>query len=143
MIINFSSSAVAVDVHIGDGLILLGAFFTGAGAVLFKKYLSHVMPELSIAIRNVSGIVIVLVVSLFLPHSFLSEVAAFPIEKVLLLLAFTFFSRYLNLTFFYEGLDRLPATTFSFIELGGPLAGLVFAALILGCLLYTSPSPRD
>ncbi len=132
IIINVSATGVSTSVHIGDGLILLGAFFSGIGAVFFKKYLSHVMPELSIAIRNISAIIIVLCASLFLPHSFIAEVAAFPIEKVLLLLAFTFFSRYLNLTFFYEGLDRLPATTFSFIELGGPLTGLIFASLILG-----------
>ncbi|MDD5055008.1 MAG: DMT family transporter [Candidatus Peribacteraceae bacterium] len=132
LIINFSPSGVATGVHIGDALILLGALFTGIGAVFFKKYLSHVMPELAIAIRNVSGIIVVLGVSLFLPYTFMAEVAAFPMEKVLLLLAFAFFSRYLNLMFFYGGLDRLPATTFSFIELGGPLSGLVFASLLLG-----------
>lgn len=132
LIINFSPSGISPGVHMGDALILLGALFTGIGAVFFKKYLSHVMPELAIAIRNVSGIGVVLGVSLFLPYTFMAQVSAFPMEKVLMLLAFAFFSRYLNLMFFYGGLDRLPATTFSFILLGAPLSGLVFASVLLG-----------
>src|SRR6185295_8473813 len=58
-------------------------------------------------------------------------------HKVLLLLAFTFFSRYLNLTFFYEALDRLPATTLSLIEIANPLSGVLFAFLILGETIHS------
>lgn len=132
VIVNFSALGQATSVHIGDALILLGSVTSGTGAVLFKKYLSHVMPELAILIRNIAGIVAVGILSLIVSHSVSAEVAAFPMQKVLLLLAFTFFSRYLNLTFFYEALDRLPATTLSLIQIASPLTGVFFAFLILG-----------
>lgn len=132
VIINWASMNEPAAVYIGDIFIILGSIASGAGAVLFKKYLSHVMPELAIAVRNVAGIVAVAVVSLFFHQSITAEVTAFPLEKVLLLLAFTFFSRYLNLTFFYEALDRLPASTLSMIQIASPFSGVIFAFLILG-----------
>lgn len=132
LVINIAGSGVALSVHMGDLLIFLGAIISGSGSVLFKKYLSHVMPELAILIRNIAGIVAVAILGVFIQTSLRSEVAAFPLQQVLLLLAFTFFSRYLNLTFYYESLDRLPASTLSLIQIGSPIAGIFFAAMILG-----------
>ncbi|MBP7114491.1 MAG: DMT family transporter, partial [Candidatus Peribacteraceae bacterium] len=132
VIINVSGFGASFNVHKGDAFILLGCVSSGIGSVLFKKYLSHVMPELAIVIRNIAGIVAVGILSLLISHSVSAEVAAFPMHKVLLLLAFTFFSRYLNLTFFYEALDRLPASTLSSIHIANPLTGVLFAYLILG-----------
>lgn len=132
VIINVAAPGTALGVHVGDLFILAGTSVFGIGSVLFKKYLSHMMPELSILIRCVTGIVVVSVVGVFLRQSFAHEVAAFPMEKVFLLLAFAFFSRYLNLTFFYESLDRVPVTILSLIQDGSPLTGLLFAALLLG-----------
>lgn len=132
IVVNVSATDASLSVHIGDLLVFAGALISGAGSVLFKKYLSHVMPELAILIRNIAGMIAVAFLSLFLEHSVVAEVQAFPLSKVLLLVAFTFFSRYLTLTFFYEALDRLPATTMSLIQIGSPLTGLIFAYLILG-----------
>ncbi len=132
LVLNLASSGVSSAVHMGDIFILVGAMVSGSGSVLFKKYLSHVMPELAILIRNFTAIIAVSVISVFVQVSFAHEVAAFPVSQILLLLAFTFFSRYLNLTFFYESLDRLPATTLSLIQIGTPITGIFFAALILG-----------
>jgi len=132
VIINVSGMTDDFTVYMGDVLVLLGCIASGVGAVLFKKYLSHVMPELAIVIRNIAGIVAVGIISLLVSHSVTAEVVSFPMEKVLLLLAFTFFSRYLNLTFFYEALDRIPATTLSSIHIASPLTGVFFAYLILG-----------
>ncbi len=132
LVINLASPDVSVSVHLGDAFILVGAMISGLGSVLFKKYLSHVMPELAILIRNFAGIIAVAILGIFVQQSFAQEVAAFPLHKVFLLLAFAFFSRYLDLTFFYESLDRLPATTLSLIQIGTPLSGLFFAFLILG-----------
>lgn len=131
LIVNTAGTGVSASVHLGDFFIVAGALFSGAGSVLFKRYLSHVMPELAILIRNIGAIVVISIVALFLHGSFVKEVAAFPLEKVLLLLAFTFFSRYLNLTFFYESLDRLSATTLALIQVATPIVGIFFAALIL------------
>ncbi len=132
IIVNVSGTGVPTSVHVGDLFIVAGSLFFGMGAVLFKKYLSHVMPELAILLRNISAIVIISFYALFFHGSFVAEVAAFPLQKVLLLLAFTFFSRYLNLTFFYESLDRISATTLALIQVATPVIGIFFAALILG-----------
>lgn len=133
VIINLGiGTAGAFTLHKGDLYIVLGSVASGAGAVLFKRHLSHVMPEAAILIRNLTAMVIVSVIAFAYAMPLTEEVARFPVEKVLLLLAFTFFSRYLNLVFFYESLDRLPATTFSMIQVGAPLSGLVFASLLLG-----------
>lgn len=131
-VINFSSGSTIATVHTGDLLLVAGSAVSGTGVVLFKKHLSHIMPELAILIRSVSAVIIVLIAGVFLDHWIVTEVQAFPLEKVLLLISFAFFSRYLNLTFFYEALDRLKATTMSLIEIAAPLSGLLFAFLILG-----------
>lgn len=132
VMINVAAPGTAIGVHIGDLFILAGTSVFGIGSVIFKKYLSHMMPELSILIRNITGIVVVSVLSVFVQQSFVHEVAAFPLEQVLPLMAFAFFSRYLNLTFFYEALDRIPVTILSLIQDASPLTGLFFAALLLG-----------
>jgi len=132
VIINVGPSSEPLGIHVGDALVILGAIASGVGAVLFKKTLSHVMPELAIFIRNVSAVAVVAVIGFLTAAPLHEEVVNFPLEQVLLLLSFAFFSRYLTLTFFYESLNRLPATTFSMIQIGAPLAGVVFAWLILG-----------
>lgn len=130
--VNIGGFEGGMAVRAGDAFILMGSLCSGCGSVLFKKYLSHVMPELAIAIRNISAVIAVSVISAIMQLSVAQEVAAFPFQKVLLLLAFTFFSRYLNLSFFYEALHRLPATTLSLVQAATPLSGLVFAYLLLG-----------
>jgi drug/metabolite transporter (DMT)-like permease len=137
LVLNISSAGEGFNVHMGDLLVFLGALTSGAGSVLFKKYLSHVMPELAILIRNIAGVVAIGIVSIMVEHAFVAEVQAFPVKKVLLLVAFTFFSRYLNLTFYYEALDRLPAMTMSLISIATPLSGLLFAFLILGETIHS------
>ena len=133
VIINVASFGTAtLGVHVGDILVIAGGVVAGTGIVLFKKYLSHVMPELAIVIRSLAGILAVSFVSVLLQQSISAEVSAFPLEKVLLLLAFAFFSRYLNLMFFYEALERLSASKFSMIMIASPLSGVLFAFLILG-----------
>lgn len=122
----------------GDVMVLAAAVTGGTGSVIFKRYLADVMPELAIIIRNITGMSIVIVVGLFLEHPVLREVVNFPLQKVMLLITFAFFSRYLNLTFYYEALERLPATTLSLVEIGAPLTGLLFAFLILGETLQSS-----
>lgn len=138
LVMNFLGAKEGVQAHLGDIFVLLGSFSAACGSVLFKKYLSHVMPELAIAIRNISAIIVISLIVIILRISVLDEVTAFPVHKVLLLLAFTFFSRYLNLAFFYEALQRLPATTLSLIQAATPLSGLTFAYLLLGETIYSN-----
>lgn len=132
LIIQISGQSLDVAFRSGDILVFLGAVVSGFGAVLFKKFLSHVMPELAILIRNIAGFSAAFIAAMFFEHPFLEEVSAFPVAQVLLLLAFAFFSRYLNHTCYYEALDRLPASAVSLIQIATPLAGVLFAFLILG-----------
>ncbi|MSR67453.1 EamA family transporter, partial [Candidatus Peribacteria bacterium] len=65
VIVNVAGTGVPSSVHIGDLFIVAGSLFFGTGAVLFKKYLSHMMPELAILFRNISAIVIISFFALF------------------------------------------------------------------------------
>lgn len=132
LFINVAPSNASFTVHRGDVLITLGGMTWATGTILFKKYLSHIMPELILVIRNITGIVVASFIATLISHPLVAEVSAFPVDKILLLLAFTFFSRYLSLTCFYEALERLPATTLSLIDIALPVSGLTFAYLILG-----------
>ncbi len=132
VVVNFTGIN-SVSVNRGDMMIFFAAQIFSLGTVLFKKYLTHMMPELTIVLRNFGGIAVVFLASVFLQDAFvISEVAAFPVRLVLMLLAFVFFARYLNLACFYEALDRLPATTVELIDIASPLSGMVFAVAILG-----------
>lgn len=132
LFINVAPGNSAFAVHSGDILITLGGVTWATGTILFKKYLSHLMPELTLVIRNLTGIVVASFAGMLISHPLVAEVSAFPVDKILLLLAFTFFSRYLSLMCFYEALERLPATVLSLIDIALPVSGLVFAYLILG-----------
>lgn len=122
----------------GDVLIVAAAQVFAFGALLFKKYLTHIQPEIAIAIRNISGIVFVLVGYSFVGSgSAIQGIESFPTRLLLTLFAFVFFSRYLTLAFFYKALDRLPATTVALINIGTPLAGIAFSALLLGETVQT------
>lgn len=136
LVMNFPS-VTGTSAQIGDLYIVVGCFASASGTLVFKKYLPHVMPELAIAIRNIAAIITVSIIAIVINVSVVDEVAVFPQHKLLLLLAFTFFSRYLNLSFFYEALQRLPGTTLSLIQAATPLSGLVFAYLLLGETITT------
>lgn len=121
-----------IAVHIGDSLVIAAVGTFAVGAILFKKYLSHVSPEIALFVRNITGVATVAIIAGALRYPFIAEIGAFPLQKILLLLAFAFFSRYLHLLFYYESLDRIEATTAALIENAQPLSGIFFAVLILG-----------
>ncbi len=132
LVINLGGMGTSLGLHSGDLLILLATQVSGLGSVLFKKYLSHILPEVALIIRNLAGCAVVLIISVTIGYGFTAEFVNFPSEKLLLLVCFGFFSRYLGLSFFYQALDRLPVTTLALVEIAMPLAGLFFAVLLLG-----------
>ncbi len=132
VLIHVANAHELLTLYRGDLFIFLGVGVFAFGAVLFKKHLSHVSAEAAIFIRNIVGMLGVLIVSLLLGANFLREIGAFPREGILLLLAFGFFARYLHLTLFYEALDRLPAIQMGLIDNAMPLSGVLAALLILG-----------
>jgi drug/metabolite transporter (DMT)-like permease len=116
----------------GDFLLITSGFVSGIGVVIYKKYLSAVMPELAILIRTTLAATCVgAFILLSSGHSLRGDLSVFPVTKIISLLVFAFFARYINLTFFYQALDRLPAHTLSMIQIVSPLSGLFFAWLLL------------
>ncbi len=136
LVLNGTGPTIALKP--GDALILTGVGVFALGAILFKLKLSKISAEVAIFIRSLTGMLSILAVSIFVSHPFLVEIATFPREQVILLLAFAFFSRYLHLTFFYEALDRLPAVRLGLIENAMPLSGVIFAVVLLGESLSTN-----
>ncbi len=132
LVVNLSGAIDSISVHRGDLLILLATQLSGLSTVLFKKYLSDIRPELTLTIRAIAGGMAVLGISLLIGHQYVAEISTFPVEKLFLLLAFVFFSRYMSLTMFYESLERLPMTTVALIQIGEPLFGMMFGAFVLG-----------
>lgn len=128
---NLTGGGGGIAAHVGDLYVLAGIAVFSLGAVLFKKYLSHTSAEVSLFVRNIAGMVAVLTVSGFVGSTLTTEIANFPADKIVLLLGFVFFARYLHLTFFYEALNRLPASELGLIENAMPLSGVLFSVLLL------------
>ncbi len=116
----------------GDLLLLLSGIVSGFGVVLYKKNIPHVMPELAILLRTlIASFSVGLFIMFSSAHSLKGDLHTFPLTKIISLLIFAFFARYINLSFFYEALKRLPAHTLSMIHIATPLSGLFFAWLLL------------
>jgi drug/metabolite transporter (DMT)-like permease len=131
LLIATGGGVMSFSAHQGDVLIILANLVFSSGTILFKRHLSHFHPEAALFLRNISGIVTAVFVSALISHPFVEEISGFPIEYVSSLLAFAFFSRFLNLSFFYGALERLPATTCGLIMNAAPLSGMFFAAMLL------------
>ncbi len=121
----------------GDGYIILSTGVISLGTIVFKKYLQDVHPQAALFVRNMSGILIALSLAAFIKHPFIQEIRSFPMAEVVILLCFGFFSRFLNLTFFYGSLQRISATKMALINQATPLASVFFAILILQEQIYT------
>ncbi len=117
---------------VGDIFILFAVITFASGTTLFKKYLTGEHPEVALFIRNLSGIACIVFVCFFARFSIFSNISDAPFSIFLPLIAFAFFSRFLNLSFLYGALDRLPATTVALVLNASPLSGLFFAAVLLG-----------
>jgi drug/metabolite transporter (DMT)-like permease len=123
----------------GDFLLILSGIVSGIGVVIYKKYIPHVMPELAILIRTTLAATCVgAFILLSSGHSLRGDLSVFPVTKIISLLIFAFFARYINLAFFYEALERLPAHTLSMISIATPLSGIFFAWLLLGEYLHAN-----
>lgn len=132
-IIVVGTSHESFGIHVGDALIIMGSAIFSLGTIIFKKYLTSEDPEVALFIRNMSGIFTMSVISALIGHALYPEISSFPMHKVVSLLAFAFFSRYLNITLLYSSLDKLSAVSVSLIQNAiSPLAGMTFAYLILG-----------
>ncbi len=131
LMIQLSGVSSTSSVQFGDFLILLGTMTFALGTVIFKKYLTKEHPEVILFIRCVSGLATVGIIGFVLQADILGELQTFPPPLLPMLLAFAFFARFLDLTFFYAALDRLPSVTVSLILNATPLVSILFSMLLL------------
>lgn len=136
-VISMGQYGMGISVNPGDAFIILSTAVMALGTIIFKRHLQNLNSEAALFIRNISGIVTALMISSFFRNPFIHEIRNFPLEQVFLLLAFAFFSRFLNLTFFYAGLQRISATKAALIDHATPLASVFFAVLILHEEIFT------
>jgi drug/metabolite transporter (DMT)-like permease len=132
LILSIGDTIGAVHAQIGDIMIIAAMAAYGFGVVIFKKWLSHVDPEVMLFLRYASGVVIVLAISGLLGFSVGPEIAALPSSMIIMLFVFAFFSRFLSLSCFYGALERLPAVTCGFMLSTLPVSGMLFSVVILG-----------
>jgi drug/metabolite transporter (DMT)-like permease len=118
--------------QLGDIIITVACISYAAGGIVFRKYLSHIDPNLVILTRAAVAITTFFVISPFMTHPLIEEVWSFPLAILPALIGFAFLSKFLNLFSFYEAMERLPVTTIS-LSLNLPLVGsIAFSAWFLG-----------
>ena len=116
-----------IALHKGDMLILLASFIFSVGSITFRKYLHHLEPQIAIFVRSLTAMTIFLLVSPFLEHNIVEDVARFPPSLLPALLGFGFVARFLNIFTFYEAIDRLPVSTVSLLGNLSVIVGVLFA----------------
>lgn len=99
----------------GDALIILAGCIYGLGGALIGKYLRHVEPQIIIVARACCAIAFFFLLSPFITHPFASEIKAFPLEFLGVLIGYGLISRYLLIFSYYESIERLPLATVSLL----------------------------
>lgn len=99
--------------RLGDFLIILSCASYAGGAIVFRRYLHNCPPHLVIVVRAMCGVAAFFIISPFVSHPFIAEIASFPPVLIPVLLGFGFISRFLNLFSFYEAMEHLPVTLVS------------------------------
>lgn len=122
----------AVSIASGDALIVLAGGIYGLGGILIRKYLRHLEPQIIIVARSCSAIAFFFLLSPFITHPFASELKAFPIEFLGVLIGYGLISRFLLIFSYYESLERLPIQTVSLLGTVTVGTGLLFSHWYLG-----------
>ncbi len=116
----------------GDTLLFAAAFFGALSTNVFKRYLSHISPQLIVLMRNTLGMILNLTIVPFIfgfQHNFQS---VFDKKTLTILIIFTLIiivgAQYL----WYKSVEIIPANRASTIGMSSPLFGILFAMSILG-----------
>lgn len=121
-----------IALSMGDSYILLASIFYGCGGIVFRRHLHKVPPELVMFCRACAGMGVFFLLSPFMLQTLLKELRAFPMELIVALIGYGFFSRFLNLFCFYEAMERLPVYRVSLLLNLTIIASLAFANAYLG-----------
>jgi drug/metabolite transporter (DMT)-like permease len=121
-----------IELSVGDFIVVVSCLCYATGGIVFRKFLPHADPNIVILTRSMVGMTAFFLLSPFVSHPLVAEIAAFPLQVLPVLLGFAFISRFLNLFSFYEAMERLPVTTVS-LCLNLPVIGsILFSAWFLG-----------
>lgn len=120
----------------GDMLILAGGLSFGFSGIVFKRYLSHLQPELALFCRSSMSVLTFFILSPFIEHTIIKELKILPTALLPALVGFGFLSRFINILSFYQAARRLPITTISLILPFGIIIAILFAHLYLGEQLH-------
>jgi drug/metabolite transporter (DMT)-like permease len=136
VIISFRGFTVGLTLQRGDLFLILASFSYSIGDLLFRKYLHETPTEVIIFSRAIIAMTGFVILSAVWPQPIIAEIKAFPLELVWILLAFAFISRFLNITFFYQSLDRLPVATVSLFSNLSIIFAIIFANWFLNESIY-------
>ncbi|HHQ45563.1 MAG TPA: DMT family transporter [Candidatus Altiarchaeales archaeon] len=120
------------EFRIGDIYILIASFFWALSAVLMKKYLQHVPPEVIVVARNFIGGIILL----FFALPDISQVEMVW-EIPVYLMGLALFGVILAQLLWYSALEHTKASNVGIASISIPIFGSFFAAIFLGETLET------
>ncbi|MDP3975584.1 MAG: DMT family transporter, partial [bacterium] len=124
--------SIQLEAANGGDLLVLGATMVWAlSNNIFKKYLSHVSPELVVMFRNGLGALVVFILSVFLlgeSHDFQSLLSG---DALWPMVAFVVVTILLGQTLWFKSLELIPATRASTIALSSPFFAIFYAQIFL------------
>jgi drug/metabolite transporter (DMT)-like permease len=132
VIISLKGFTDGFSLEIGDALVIFSALGFALGSVYYRKYLSHVEPQLALFARSLIAMAAFFIISPFIRHPFISEVIHFPTHLIPALLGFGFISRFLSSMTFYQSMEKLTLTTVSLVGSLGLIGSVIFANWYLG-----------
>lgn len=115
-----------------DSLLFAAAFFGALSTNVFKRYLSHVSPQLIVLMRNTLGMILNLTI---VPFIFGFQHDFHPVfdKKVLMVLIFFTLVVIVGAQYlWYKSVEMIPATKASLIGMSSPMFGVMFAMGVLG-----------
>lgn len=131
LIIALRGFTEGMHFYAGDILLILSSLSFATGSIIFRKYLHHTEPQVVLFVRATIAICCFFLISPFISHPLVSEIRAFPLAALPVLLGFGFISRFLNIFSFYEALDRLPVTVVSLFNNLTVIFSIIFAAWLV------------
>ena len=116
----------------GDIFIVISSLSWAIATTIFKKKLSHLLPELVVLIRNLVGAIVLFFIIHFVFNT--QSDINIPLDASVLipLGIFSLFTIVLAQIFWYKSLELIPASLASSFGLIGPFVGVSLAIVLLG-----------
>ncbi len=120
----------------GDFVILASSLAFASGAIVLKKYLSDLPPQIVMLIRTLCAFAFFALLEPFVHNTISQELFSLDPQLIFALLGFGFIARFLNIFSFYEAIDHLPVATVSMVATLSVVGGMLFTHLYLGSPIF-------